>query len=512
MPGGEVVVLLDALESAGVRFVLCKHENNAGYMAEGAWQATGAPGILLTTIGPGLANAVNTIANAFQEQVPLIVLSGCIDRAEAESFTHQVIDQSALLAPVTKAQFRVAEGTAPAVIDKAIAIAMTDPPGPVHVDLPHNLAATAITECEISALAAVPGLWPGGPSRKQAVKLLENSHRPILVAGLGAIHHHAGPAIKDLCERFSMPFVTTYKAKGVVAENHPLCLGGHGLSPLSDRAILPLLQASDCVVLAGYDPIEMRDGWRHPWDPQVAIEICHCANHHGMHGSAVRFVGDVAGALQQLNDSSAVSGNVWVDQAPQRAKAELAEAFACRTHWGPHQVFDTMQQHLPDDAVVTIDAGAHRILLTQMWRCNRPGSLLQSSAFCTMGISLPLAAGFKHAAPASTVVAVMGDAGLEMIIGEMATLRDQKINLIIVVLVDESLALIELKQRRSELPNAGVDFGGTDFVALAQAYGGYGAWVDDVDSLARELGQARDTNTFTILACRIAKTEYDGAF
>ncbi len=512
MPGGEVVVLLDALESAGIRFVLCKHENNAGYMAEGTWQATGAPGILLTTIGPGLANAVNTIANAFQEQVPLIVLSGCIDRAEAESFTHQVIDQSALLAPVTKAQFRVAEGTAPAVIDKAIAIAMADPPGPVHVDLPHNLAATAISECQTSALVASPGLWPDDQSRKQAIELLENSRRPILVAGLGAIHHGAGSGIKALCEKFSMPVLTTYKAKGIVDEAHPLCLGGHGLSPLADRAILPLLKASDCVILAGYDPIEMRNGWCHPWNPEAAIEICHCDNYHGMHGSAVRFVGDVAAALQQLTDGSTVANDVWVDRAPQQAKATLGEAFTGRAHWGPHQVFDTVQQHLPDDAVVTVDSGAHRILLTQMWRCSRPGSLLQSSAFCTMGISLPLAAGYKHAAPASTVVAVVGDAGLEMVMGELATLRDQKINIIILVLVDESLALIELKQRRSELPNAGVDFGGTDFVAVAEAYGGYGVWIEGAESLEQELRQAREVNSFSILACRITKMEYDGAF
>ena len=265
MPGGEVVVLLEALESAGIGFTLCKHENNAGYMAEGSWQATGAPGILLTTIGPGLANAVNSVANAYQEQVPLIILSGCIDRAEAESFTHQVIDQPALMAPVTKARFRVAEGTAAAVIDKAIAIALTDPPGPVHVDLPYNLAATAVSECKISALAASPGHWPDDSSRRQAISLLEKSRRPMLVAGIGAVHHRAGSAIKALCEKFSMPFVTTYKAKGIVDEGHPLCLGGHGLSPLSDKVILPLLRESDCVILAGYDPIEMRDGWCHPW-------------------------------------------------------------------------------------------------------------------------------------------------------------------------------------------------------------------------------------------------------
>ena len=512
MPGGEVVVLLEALESASVRFTLCKHENNAGYMAEGSWQATGAPGILLTTIGPGLANAINSIANAFQEQVPLIVLSGCIDRAEAESFTHQVIDQSALLAPVTKAQFRVAEDTAAAVIDKAISIAMSDPPGPVHIDLPYNLAGTAASDRQISALVSAKGYWPDDQSRRQAINLLENSRKPILVAGIGAVHHRAGPAIKALCEKFSMPLVTTYKAKGIVAEDHPLCLGGHGLSPLSDQSILPLLRESDCVVLAGYDPIEMRSGWCHPWDPAVAIEISHCDTNHGMHGSAMRFVGDVAGSVRQLNDCSTTGDEVWTDQAPQKARATVEDSFRERSHWGPHQVFATLQRELPSAAVVTVDSGAHRILLTQMWRCNRPLSLLQSCAFCTMGISLPLAAGYKYASPDTTVVAVVGDAGLEMVIGEMATLRDRGINIIIVVLVDESLALIELKQRRSELPNAGVNFGGTDFVALAQAYGGYGAWVEDAESLARELSRAAGLNSFSLLACRVARKGYDGAF
>ena len=112
MPGGEVLLLMQALDEAGIGFSLCKHENNAGYMAEGSYHATGAPGILLTTIGPGLANALNSVANAYQEQVPLIVLSGCIGRGEAERFTHQVIDQSTLLKPITKAQFQVAQGSA----------------------------------------------------------------------------------------------------------------------------------------------------------------------------------------------------------------------------------------------------------------------------------------------------------------------------------------------------------------------------------------------------------------
>ena len=117
MPGGEVLVVMQELEAAGIEFTLSKHENAAGLMAEGSWQASGAPGILLTTIGPGLANGINSVANAFQEQVPLIVISGCVDDAEAQSFTHQIIDQRALMRPITKANFQVARGTMGKVID-----------------------------------------------------------------------------------------------------------------------------------------------------------------------------------------------------------------------------------------------------------------------------------------------------------------------------------------------------------------------------------------------------------
>lgn len=170
MPGGEVLVLLEALRDAGVEFTLCKHENAAGYMAEGTWHATGAPGILLTTIGPGLANGVNAVANAFQEQVAMIVLSGCIDHGEAEQFTHQVMDQSALMAPITKAQFRVAPGTGAHVVQKALAVALADPPGPVHIDLPVGLAADNAEDVAISAREPVrqDGLttWPWARRRR----------------------------------------------------------------------------------------------------------------------------------------------------------------------------------------------------------------------------------------------------------------------------------------------------------------------------------------------------------
>ena len=144
IPGGEVLALVDALERAGIRFVLTKHENAAGFMAEGAWHATGhatgAPGVLVATVGPGIANAFNVVENARQDRVPLIVLAGSVDAAEALSYNHQVFDHGAVFARVCKASFTAADGAVDVMIDKAIGLALSGRPGPVHIDLPIGLA------------------------------------------------------------------------------------------------------------------------------------------------------------------------------------------------------------------------------------------------------------------------------------------------------------------------------------------------------------------------------------
>lgn len=513
MPGGEVLTLLDALREVGVQFTLCKHENAAGFMAEGSWHATGAPGILLATVGPGLANGLNSVANAFQEQVPLIVLSGCIDASEAEQFTHQSIDQTALMKPITKASFRVAANTAAHVVQKALAVAMADPPGPVHIDLPVGLAGQEAVDVMLSsAVAARPG-WPEGEALAEAASRLENAKRPIIVAGLGAYLHGASPELTRMAIGRNIPVVTTYKAKGVFDETHALALGGHGLSPLSDSHVLPLLDEADLVLLVGYDPIEMRSGWIQPWDANKVIELNHADVQHGMHGASMRVVGDVAALVRRLDGAASPSKiGVWPKGEPELARAALKRDFAARSHWGPHAVFDALAKFMPDNAVLTIDSGAHRILLSQMLECKRPGSVLQSSCFCTMGVAVPLATGYAIAAQETPVFAVVGDAGFDMSPGDLATLRDSGRPVTLVVLVDDSLALIEKKQKMMQLPSHGVLFSPTDIVAVAQAYGGQGIDVYDVATFTKELSEASKADTFTVLACHVDKEEYKNAF
>lgn len=514
IPGGEVLSVMHALAEAGIAFHLCKHENAGGFMAEGTYHATGAPGILIATLGPGVANAVNVVANAWQDRVPLVFLTGCVDPAEAEGYTHQVFDHGALLAPVTKATFRLSDGAVDTAIEKALAIATEGRPGPVHIDVPISLADRAQADARPYRPARrMPAAPAEGPALAAARGHLAAARRPIMIAGLEVLAQGAEAAVASVARDFAVPVITTYKAKGILPEDDPLALGGAGLSPRADRHLLSLVAAADLIVLAGYDPIEMRHGWRHPWDPEKTpvIEFVAAPPTHGMHRASLCFVGDIAAGLGALR-AGAAPGETWPDGAPAETREALAGAFPRDEPWGPAAVVDEVRAALPTEGIATVDSGAHRILLSQIWRCPAPRTLLQSTGLCTMGCALPLAIGVKLAAPARPVVALTGDAGLEMVLGELATLRDLALPVVVVVFVDASLALIELKQRGAGRGNLGVDFGRTDFAVVARALGGHGVRVADRAALGAAVREGLAADTFTVIAAEIEPRAYDDRF
>ncbi len=512
IPGGEVLALMQGLDAAGLRFVLVKHENGGGFMAEGLWHMTGALPVLVATLGPGAANAVNVVANAMQDRVPLIFLTGCVDAAEAETYTHQVFDHQAMLRPVVKGSFRLAPGAVGAGMAKAIALATSGQPGPVHIDVPIGVAEAAAAEPPLAGLwAAAPGL-PAAKGLAAALAALRAARRPLAIAGVDAVNEAAGPAIAAFCRAQRIPLVTTYKGKGLMPEDDPLSLGGAGLSPKADRILMPLIAQADCVLLFGYDPIEMRIGWRNAFGSgQTVIDLSPVHRDHGMHRADIPLIGAIAPTLAALAHDAP---RRWPEGEPDAARAGLKAAFAGPGDWGPHAVFATLRAVMPPDTVVTADSGAHRILVSQMWQSPAPRLMLQSSGLCTMACAVPLAAGARIGRPGAPVVAFVGDAGLEMGAGELATLAAERLPVIICVLVDRSLTLIEMKQRASQRPNLGVDFGapGTDFAALARAFGGHGVTVADSAALAQAAEQALARDTFTLIAAEIPRRAYDGAF
>jgi len=510
MPGGEVLTLVDALEKAGITFHLAKHENCAGFMGEGVYHADGAPAILVATLGPGALNGVNVVANAHQDRVPMLVLTGCVDADEAETYTHQVLDQQAVFRPITKASFRLDAGAAEVIADKAVSIASEARQGPVHIDVPISVAETPATERNIRR-APASATAPAGEALAQARLWLSESKRPIAVVGLDALQENTGPALTCFLETFQIPFVTTYKAKGILPEDHPLCLGAAGLSPLADRHLLPLIEASDLILTLGYDPIEMRTGWRNAWDvtQQRVIDISPEANTHYMHQAGINIIASLSHSLTALSEDQ-TAGDTWAGGEIAKTKSALTLAFPDTDEWGPAGVIAEARAVLPETTLASADSGAHRILLSQMWSCSEPRALIQSSGLCTMGCAVPLAMGRKLAQPDRPVISFSGDAGFLMVAGELATARELEIAPIFLVFVDASLALIELKQRQRQLTNAGVDFAHHDFAAMGRAFGGNGFTVRNRAELRVALEEAQASDRFTVIAAEIERGGYDG--
>ena len=513
IPGGEVLAIMQALDRVGIEFTLTKHENAAGFMAEGTWHARQAPGILVATVGPGVANAVNVIANALQDRVPLIFLTGCVDASDTATYTHQVFDQNALLEPITKASFTATDGAIDVIVDKALAIALDDPPGPVHIDIPIHVA----TRPQDSTGRPIRGRnsrgVAGGADLELARTWLQEAQKPLLIAGVEALNQGAENAVAQFVTECEIPLITTYKAKGIVPEDHRLCLGGAGLSPKADHTLHPLIAEADLIILAGYDPIEMRAGWRNPWPEHArVIEFSGVPNTHYVHHADLNFIGDVGASLNRLKEGFD-NNSYWINGEAAAARQKLKTDFAPPDSWGPGQIIDIARRCAPQNTVAAVDTGAHRILLSQMWECYEPRTLMQSTGLCTMGCAVPLAIGFSLVKPEFPMLAFVGDAGLEMMLGDLATLRALRLPIVVIVFVDRSLALIELKQRGNGMENLGVDFDATDFVKVAEGFGLYGAWVDDGEGMHKEMNDAlKRQDQATLLACRFDRKAYDDTF
>ena len=301
IPGGEVLAVMDALDRAGVRFHLVKHETAGGFMADAVAQLTGTPGVLVGTLGPGVSNLVTAVAHAYLDRTPMVVVTACVDPGTAATYSHQVLDQSALLAPITKCSLMLTERGAGALVDRAIALASSGVPGPVHLDVPTRVAGAAVRgPDEALPRRARPALAPGA-DLDTLVSWLRRAERPLILAGLGILHHGASAELGAFTRRAGAAVITTYKAKGVIAEDAPLVVGGAGLSPVADRALFKVLGAADLVLCLGYDPVEMRDAWIQPWDPKVdSAEIGWAPNDHHVHWTRLEFVADLRLALGQL--------------------------------------------------------------------------------------------------------------------------------------------------------------------------------------------------------------------
>jgi acetolactate synthase-1/2/3 large subunit len=509
IPGGEVLELLDAFRNTGIEFVLTKQELGAGMMADAAFQLTGKPGVLVATLGPGITNTTTPVAHALLDRSAVIVITGEIATSLKPVYTHQIIDQDLMMRPLVKWSTTIAAKGAFEQVRKGLDIAQSPMPGPVHFNLPTDVAVAEQAEGARFAPGRAPAV-PSAAALEPAVQMLHSAKRPLAFVGLGVQLDGAHGALKAFLERWRVPFICTYKAKGVVPEDHELCIGATGLSPVVDKIHMSELRDADLVLTIGFDPVELRSDWMAPWgEDKRTVNIDLVPNTHHVYRSALEYTGSIAGCLGALGAQGRTPER-WPREELDRYREALRSAVAHQPQrgMGPYQVASTLREVFPRDTIATIDTGSHRILINHVWQSYEPRRLLQSNGLGSMGYALPAAIAAKLLFRDRPVLAMMGEAGLDMVIGELALMQAHKLNPTLVVFRDDTLSLIKLKQERMNLPETGVRTASPDYALLARAYGGEGVVAENVDELRRACETALRSKVFTLIDARIDPAEY----
>ena len=453
IPSGNVLPLMEAMRARGLPFVLTAHEGSAGFAADVMGRMTGAPGLAIATLGPGATNLATGIGDAFLDRSPMIAITCNLDVARHGRRIQMHIDHHGLFAPITKATLPLREGAVGETTAEAVRIALSEPAGPVHLDLPEDVALARTTE-------PMPDLeTPGSPAPPSAADieaaraLLEASRRPIAVVGANAMRMKETDLLRRFVERHGMPFATTTMAKGLIDEDHPLSVGciERGRRQFQRR----LLAQADLVVGLGYDTIEVEyEAWI-GYTPLLTVDI-----ESADVASSVRLAGAVTGdldaGLAALCEREAGSDR-WAagDVAAHRAAFQAALRPDVRG-FPPHRAIDVVRETLPPEGVLAFDVGAHTHQIASQWTAHAPRQFLITNGWSSMGFGLPAAIAAKLARPDLPVVCLIGDGCFQMTCGELATARRLGLSLPVIVLDDRWLGLIKVKQERRQLPLYGV--------------------------------------------------------
>jgi acetolactate synthase-1/2/3 large subunit len=501
MPGGgSNLDLIDAAGRAGLPFVLTATETGAALAALAQAEISGRPGACMTTLGPGVASAVNGVACAHLDRAPLLVLTDS-HPASADGFEHQRLDHHALVSSVTKWSATVSADNADEVVREAIDRTMSGQPGPVHLDLPSDVA--GVDACE-SARRSPAGISETADdplsARPDLERLVTRARRPLLLIGLGARHVVDAAAIRGLCATHGVPAMVTYKAKGVVADSDP-----HFAGVFTNAAIeQSVLEQADLFIGVGLDPVELIP---RPWTHAHAVVNCAPWRVDDRHVPfAAQIVGDVPASLQRIRDL--LSRADWDLDSIHRSLDEQRQRIG-RPGAGltPARVVQRAAA-AAGAARITIDAGAHMFPATILWPVSEPNGMLISNGLSTMGFALPAAIGAALLDRERPVVALTGDGGLLICAGELLTAARERLRVITIVFSDASLSLIAAKQQQRHHAAAGVALGDIAWCALAESLGVAAHLADTERQLDRALADALDHRGPSLIEARVDPRAY----
>lgn len=502
IPGTHNLPVYDFLSTYGIGHVTTRHEQGAGYAADGYARMAGRPGVVLTTSGPAALNAAAALAQSYSDSVPVLLVAPGMPARKPQAYTgelHEAKDQTGALSSLAQATYRPLSGKE---IEVAIALAFSGlssgRPRPVYLEIPFDVLAES--HPVPSAPPAAPEVRPAPPSDESlaaAADLLRRARRPGIVLGGGS--REAGDSLRRLAERLGAPVVTTANGKGVVSEDHPLSLGV-GLHLEAGRRFL----ASCDVVLAVGTELAPTDFWEDPpavGERLIRLDVDPEQMVRGQPADVVllcRATSGVDGILRHLGATGSPPADAGADEVARLKDECREEAEGIGARWSDYM--SAIAEVLPDEAVVVGDTAMacyHGVIncLPLSWQ----GRYIQPTGFGTLGYALPAAIGAAVASPQRPVVAIGGDGGFQFSLQEMATAASLGRPLPIVIFDNHGYGEIRAEMTARGLKGIGVDLEPPDLVTLAEAYGEKGERTASPSELAAALTAALSRPGVTLL-------------
>ncbi len=483
VPGEENLDVVESLRKSRIELVLTRHEQAAAFMAATHGRLTGRPGVCIATLGPGALNFSTGAAYAHLGAMPMVMITGQKAIMSSRQARFQIVDVVASMKPLTKMTRQIVSAMSiPTLVREAFRTAMEERPGPVHLELPEDVAATGVTPVPLVPIHPIEIPVAPRAALDRAAEMLLKAERPLIMLGAVASRPRATEGIAGFVRRTGIPFFTTQMGKGTVPGGSNLYMG---TAALSERDYVhDAIDKADLIIAIGHDTVEKPPFIMGPKGPQVIHVGYMPATVEQVYFPNAEVVGDMGPSLDLLADR--VAGKLPQAQALLPLREAILRHITDRARedrWPmtPQRLVHDVRKIIPEDGIVALDNGMYKIWFARNYRTHVANTLLLDNALATMGAGLPSAMMAAMLYPRRRIMAVCGDGGFMMNSQEMETAVRLKLNLVVLVLVDNAYGMIRWKQEVDRFADWGLSFGNPDFARYAEAYGARGSQVEALD-------------------------------
>lgn len=509
IPGEENLAFLEALRKSSIQLVLTRHEQAAGFMAATYGRLTGKPGVCLSTLGPGATNFVTSISHALLGGMPCLFITGQKPIKKSKQGQFQIIDVVRMMEPITKMSRQiVGADSIPALVREAFRQAVQEKSGPVHLELPEDVAGEE-TEAPLFPVTSIHPPIAHDDAINEVIPLIQQAKNPLLLIAAAANRHHTCQSLGDFVDKTGIHFFSTQMGKGIINEYHPRCLG---TAALSDHDYLHCAIArADVIINVGHDVVEKPPFFM----TENGLKVIHInyfsAAIDQVYYPQYEIIGDISHSIKDLSKhlrGDSLGGDGYFAKVKGEISRNVFQRLTPNSFpYTPQQLVSIIQQSVPEDAILSLDNGMYKIWFARNYRASSPDSVLLDNALATMGGGLPVAIAAKKINPDKKVVAICGDGGFMMNSQEIETAIRLKLDLIILVLRDNGYGMIRWKQASMHLPDFGLEFGNPDFPAYARSYGAFGYHIKTTGELEQTLRSCMDKKGIHLIEVPINYSE-----